>query len=234
MFKIALVDDNPLILKEYLRIFQKIENTNHFKLQIQTFLSGEAFMEYVNKHLKNLFDLLLLDITMEKMSGLEVVKQIHDLHIKMPIVFLTANESYMFQKEDENVIQTIIKTEVEKETFEKMFITYYRQYNKVRKQVDVEDYKKEKKQLEIKDIIYIHNQKDVVSSSGMYLINEDYDVFHTLPFFNTKQYIINLAHVKRIKEDSILMDNEETLQLHKEECEHLKIAFAKYLSESLL
>lgn len=238
MFKVALVDDNSLILKEYLQIFNEIEIENNLELLILPFGSGEEIMNYIIQNSNELPDLLLLDITMKGMSGIEVVNKIHDLNIRMPIVFLTGNEGYAFQLEDENVINSIIKNEVGKEEFKQMFLDYYYQYNKVRQQLHLEDENGKMEDVEIKDIIYIDNKKKVVTAKGKFNLNGHMEKAKTLfpipQFLHTGKYIMNLAHVKRINDEKILMDDDETLTIRKDECKRLKIAFANYLSESLL
>ena len=238
MFKVAFVDDNPLILKEYLQVFDEIEKENNLELTILPFDSGEDIMDYINQNLTFLPDLLLLDITMEGMSGIEVVENIRKLNLHIPIVFLTGNEGYAFQVEDENVINSIIKSEVGRDEFKQMFLTYYYQYNKVRQQLHLEDENGKMKDVEIKDIIYINNKKQVITAEGKFHLNghmERAETLFPLPqFLHTGKYIMNLAHVKRINDEKILMDDDETLTIRKDECKRLKMAFADYLSESLL
>ncbi|MDQ0360978.1 LytR/AlgR family response regulator transcription factor [Breznakia pachnodae] len=238
MFKVALVDDNSLILKEYLQVFNEIEIENNLELSILPFGSGEEIMDYIIRNVNELPDLLLLDITMKGMSGIDVVRKIHNLGIRIPIVFLTGNEGYAFQIEDENVINSIIKNEVGKEEFKQMFLDYHFQYNKVRQQLHLKDENGKIKDVEIKDIIYIDNKKRVITANGKFHLNghkEKSETLFPLPqFLHTGKYIMNLAHVKRINDEKILMDDDETLTIRKDECKRLKIAFADYLSESLL
>lgn len=238
MFKVALVDDNSLILKEYLHIFNEIEKENNLELTILSFGSGEEIMEYINQNINTLPDLLILDITMVGMSGMDVVKAIRKLNLNIPIVFLTGNEGYAFQVNDENVINSIIKNEVGREEFKQMFLDYYYQYNKARQQLHLEDENGKLQDVEIKDIIYIDNKKRVVTAEGKFHLNghmERAETLFPLPqFLHTGKYIMNLAHVKRINDEKILMDDNETLTIRKDECKRLKIAFADYLSESLL
>lgn len=238
MFKVALVDDNLLILNEYLHIFTEIEKDNNLELTILSFGSGEEIMDYINQNINDLPDLLLLDITMKGISGMEVVEKIRKLNLHIPIVFLTGNEGYAFQVDDENVINSILKNEVGRDEFKQMFLDYYYQYNKVRRQLHLEDENGEMKDVEIKDIIYIDRKKQVITADGKFHLNghkERAESLFQLPqFLHTGKYIMNLAHVKRINEEKILMDDDETLTIRKDECKRLKIAFADYLSESLL
>ena len=86
-YKIMVVDDDKKILK-FLKDFLELENYT-----VITAENGEDVLKKIN----TLPDLILLDINMPHMSGLEVCKRIRD-YVSCPIIFLTA---YM---EDEDKI----------------------------------------------------------------------------------------------------------------------------------
>ena len=238
MFKVVLVDDNPIVLKEYLCIFEEIKRENDLELFFHSFRSGEAFFKSIRQNTYNLPNLLFLDITMQGMSGIQVAKKIRECKLQIPIIFLSGNEGYVFQVDDENVINSIIKNEVSKEGFKQMFLDYYTQYNEIRKRLQLKGEKGVFKDIEIKDIIYIEDEQAVVTVDGNYKLVERMEkiksLFQIPQFLQTKRYIMNLAYIKKINEEQILMEDENILTIQRDECKHLKIAFAQYLSESLL
>jgi DNA-binding NtrC family response regulator len=80
--QILLVDDETLILKTLSRELK----ANNFK--VQTAESGE---EAVNKLSSEVFDLVLTDLQMIGMGGIEVLKQAKQLHPHIPVVILTGH-----------------------------------------------------------------------------------------------------------------------------------------------
>lgn len=78
-YKIMIVDDDKKILK-FLKDFLELENYT-----VITAENGEDVLKKIN----TLPDLILLDINMPHMSGLEVCKRIRD-YVSCPIIFLTA------------------------------------------------------------------------------------------------------------------------------------------------
>lgn len=78
-YKILLVDDDKKMLK-LLKDFLEIENYMIYMAE-----NGEEAMKKVSVQP----DLILLDINMPKMDGLEFCKRIRN-HVSCPIIFLTA------------------------------------------------------------------------------------------------------------------------------------------------
>ncbi len=82
--KILIVDDDPDLLEE-LR-----ETLKQERYEVDTAADGEAALD---KLFDNAYDLVLLDIMLPKIDGLEVLKEIRDGGIKTPVLMLTAKGS---------------------------------------------------------------------------------------------------------------------------------------------
>ena len=81
--KILLVDDNKLNLKVGSKIL------NEFDLNITTCESG---FECIDKVKKSKYDIILMDIMMPKMGGVETLKKLKELsYFKTPVIALTAD-----------------------------------------------------------------------------------------------------------------------------------------------
>jgi len=82
--KILLIEDD----KEIARFIKKglIENS----YAVDTVFNGE---EGLNSAFLNRFDLIILDIMLPKMDGVEVLKRMRAMDIQTPVIFLTARNS---------------------------------------------------------------------------------------------------------------------------------------------
>lgn len=82
-FKIIALDDDEINLK-VLENFMKME-----KLSIDTLTSPHDFLDKISR---NRYDLVLLDIMMPEMSGIEVCKKIRESYspVELPVLMLTA------------------------------------------------------------------------------------------------------------------------------------------------
>ncbi len=80
--KVLIVDDNNLNIKVASKILKE------FNLIIESAYSGQ---ECLNKVKDNNYDLILMDIMMPKMSGVETLKKLKENSINTPVVALTAD-----------------------------------------------------------------------------------------------------------------------------------------------
>ncbi|ODA41867.1 response regulator [Desulfosporosinus sp. BG] len=95
MFTIGICDDRPLcrqLLEAFIRLY---EDEKGVLFDIYQFGSGEELLEELKKHDK-VFDLLLLDNSMKKLTGLETAKQIRqsDSMSACSIVFVTSEDDH--------------------------------------------------------------------------------------------------------------------------------------------
>ena len=90
--RIALVDDTPMELK----ILSEIIDIELPEAEVLTFPNGETFLKFWESAS---FDLILLDIYMDELHGIDVAKKIRETDFDVRIVFCTtsnefASESY--------------------------------------------------------------------------------------------------------------------------------------------
>ena len=82
MKKIAIIDDEQDILETLERFLKRSE-----KFEIETFSNPENAMELIKK---GHFDLILLDIMMPQMNGMDMLKEIKEANPEVKIIMMTA------------------------------------------------------------------------------------------------------------------------------------------------
>jgi CheY-like chemotaxis protein len=80
LYKILIVDDEPAVRELFEDLF-KGENCSSVSCA-----TGEETLELLKK---DKFDVVLLDIKLPDMNGLEVLKNIRDIHKTLPVVMIT-------------------------------------------------------------------------------------------------------------------------------------------------
>lgn len=91
--KIAICDDERAqreLLKKYISEWSTLK---HLQLQLVDFESSEAFLFHWEDDKS--FDLLVLDIEMGQMNGMELAMKLRGENEKLPILFVTGFEQYM-------------------------------------------------------------------------------------------------------------------------------------------
>ncbi len=90
MIRIAIVDDDPhdrKVLREHLITY---ETNSKEKFEISEFDDGEKLV----KDYQPAFDIILLDIEMEKMDGMTAAEHVREIDNSVVIIFLTNMPQY--------------------------------------------------------------------------------------------------------------------------------------------
>lgn len=87
--KILFVEDDELTRKQFVKILGKI----FINIEIES--NGlDGFLKFQERHLKNEnYDLIISDIDMPRMSGLEMIEKIREMDTNVPVIFITAKNN---------------------------------------------------------------------------------------------------------------------------------------------
>ena len=111
MIQVAVCDDEPLLLEKIEKETKNcLEKQKVFSV-ISTFTSGENLLYEIKEG--GVFDLLLLDIELPGISGMELAKEIHDLLPGALLLFVTAHYKYAVDAYELNIFRYIPKNPVE-------------------------------------------------------------------------------------------------------------------------
>jgi CheY-like chemotaxis protein len=86
--RVLIVDDDPEVAEMLTEAFQTFEHGHAYSPA--TARDGD---DAVRALLRQHFDLMLLDMRMPGMDGIETLKQLGSLGLQLPIIMITANES---------------------------------------------------------------------------------------------------------------------------------------------
>lgn len=107
VLQIAVCDDEPIFqekIKHLLEIYLQREGLSY---EIHMFRSGEAFLACCENQVK--FDIVFLDINMEKVDGIQTAMRIRSFHSDTYIVFVTAYLDYALEGYKVNAVRYLMK-----------------------------------------------------------------------------------------------------------------------------
>lgn len=174
MIIVAICEDERYILEELRRKVEKYINRKSLDASIKTFTSGEELLKAKKK-----FDIILLDLMLPGIDGLEVARQIS---CRSRIIFVTSYREYAVEAFDANAVHYLVKPVTE----ERLFSALDRAVNQT-EQMDNQALiliKSGKTQvIFIRDILYCEVFNHQVR---IHTVHGTYDYFGTLDMLETK------------------------------------------------
>ena len=97
MIKVAVCDDEPTMLDYLCENISAEFKRQGIEICLNKYLSGELFL---NAHKSDPFDVIFLDIVMQKMNGFDVAKEMRSTFQKTYIIFVTTESSLVYESFD--------------------------------------------------------------------------------------------------------------------------------------
>ena len=216
MLHIAICDDNSLALERIVRLLEEYRKQKCAPVSWRTFLSAS---EMVSSMHTEEYDLLLLDILMPGVSGMEAARAIRTLDSDVKIVFLTASPDYAVEGYAVNALDYLLKP-VNRERFyalmDRLLAEDYRRSESLqiktpsgvgRILLSALTY------MEVRDkVLYFHlNDGSVRQSRAALTEYEPLLLAHSNFVKVHRSYIVNLWHIAELTADSVVTFGGETI-----------------------
>lgn len=230
--KIAICDDNLAVTGEIDQMLQKIGKEEKINLHTEVFFDGDTLWEEIQK--SGAYDLIYLDIEMERMDGITVAKKIREKDPYTILIFVSAYESYCRQLFEVEPFRFLDKP-IDYDIFREYFLLAHKRLNDFNGRF-VFQYEKRIYHIPLKEIryfekrlrqIYVHCQDTDYRFYGK--MNEvQKRLEETTKYFIQvqKSYIVNFACIRYMNVTEVELLTGEKFMLSKE---FKKSATEKYL-----
>lgn len=197
-------------------------------------IESENGDEFLFKYSDNPCDLLLLDIEMPGINGMELAKRLRANNDNLPIIFITGFSEFMSYGYDVRALHYLLKPVDKDKLFgviDKYISTIPTNKTDVIIQAD-----SEKIRVNAQDILYceafgkstkinLKNQKPIFASEGISSITKILTKdFH----FSHRSYLINMRYVKTVGKDDVTLDNGDIVPLSRRQYKAFNEDFIKY------
>lgn len=237
MYTVALCDDRPADLDQIERYLDRYQNCKHlFELRPERFSSGEELLERVRREGYRP-DIVLLDIYLSGMSGMEAAEELRLSGCAMPIVFLTASTEHALEAYEVDAVQYLVKPLVPERFFRALDASLELVQRKRERQLVIKA-AEGVRQIAPDEIVYCESQKNYqvfyldsgVCRSRM-TAGKLWELLGELPQFDQcgRSYILNLNHVVSVEREKVVLDNGSTIYIPRNKAaEFRKHYFAYY------
>jgi len=209
-YRIAVVDD-CVTDTEYVQVLvEEWLATRNETAQIKTFPSAEAFLFAYEDN--TTWDILLLDIEMKEMNGMELAKKLRESNTVVQLVFITGYPDFMAEGYEVSALHYLMKP-VSKEKLHTVLDKAVAGLAKSEKMLSV-TFDRQTDLVPLSKILYIEAQKQYVlihteekeyrMKASLVEMKEQTDDFF---FPCQRSFLVNLQHVARIKSDCVVLKN---------------------------
>lgn len=224
--KIAVCDDEHKMLEEITSFIKKEFPQN----QVEVFTSGKDFIAAGLKP-----DLLLLDIDMPEMSGMEVAGTLAVEKAQTLIVFVTAHDELVYDSFkyhpfafvrkkflEEELRAVLPDCQKEIEGRQRRFIFQNASQTVNLAQSDILYFEGQANYLAIHTKVGLYKMRSTMGAVEEELKDKEFLRIH-------KGFLINLEHIRILKSEELVLDNDEILPIGKSYSEEAKKNILRYM-----
>lgn len=227
--EIAVVDDEKVIREQIRGLAEKYEPDCHVK----TYETGEKLLAAGAR-----YDVVLLDIQMEGMNGIDTAKALRGMQEDTVLIFITGVKDYVFEAFDVAAFHYLLKP-VEEKKFVEVFRRAKAEVEKRKLQGQETIFIKTRNRsftIQKQDILYVENRgKKVEIHTG----NEVMEMYASMNELEKqlgacfcrchRGYLVNMAYIAEYENDSISLCNGEKIFMAKERYGGFVKTYMRYL-----
>lgn len=231
--RMAIVDDvnaEQEIIQKYILEWADIHNE---LVEFCCFESSENFLFSWEED--KAYDLLILDIEMGEMNGLELARKLRAENIGIPILFVTGYDEYMQYGYDVDALHYLLKP-VNKE---RLFVTLNKLEASVQEEIKrlILNTKDEVKRITVNDLMYVEAKGH---GSTIHLKDAVFDVRESLGTIEKsvidekhiikchRAFIVNLRYCAALKNGNLILDNNEVIPISRNHVKDVQMQFLNY------
>lgn len=121
MIKICLCEDNVKASQTCKDRMEELSKIHSIDISIMEFNSGESLLFYVNED-ANLFDVMIMDMYMARLDGLETSVKMREMGYTGVIIFLTSSTGHAIEAFAVEPLSYVLKEELQEDKFEQVFL----------------------------------------------------------------------------------------------------------------
>ncbi len=215
LLNIAICDDEITQINNLKTLLNKWAKERNFALQIKEYASAESYL-FNNENGSN-FDIILLDIEMGEINGVELAKKIRKLSDSVQIIFITGYSDYIADGYEVCALHYLMKPLNEDkfiETLNRAVLHIKRNEKKL-----ILESAQELIAIPIYQIIYIQVVKNYITIyakenySAKMTLTSVYDKLDNHFFKIGRSYIVNLTYINKITKTQVFFTNGSDIPL---------------------
>ena len=236
MFRVAICEDEKVILDFETSLINKWAATRGCPLELDTYISAEQFI--FESEDKAPYDLLIFDIQMKNMNGMELAKKLRARGCDSVIIFITGVADYAIEGYEVGAVRYILKP-VKEDVLFKLLDDIFADCQKSCEEYFMLGQGADLEKIPFDKIVYIEARGHYVFMKGSDFerewkagFAETAAGFEGRGFFCLRRgLMVNLKHVARITRTDCILDDNESLPVARGVYKELNEAFIAYFRQ---
>lgn len=234
MFRIAICEDEKNILDFECSLVKEWADKRSMSrnVELDSYVSAENFLFEIED--KESYDVLIFDIQMKSMNGMELAKKLRARGCDSVIIFITGVPDYAIEGYEVGAVRYILKP-VKPELLCTILDAAFEERQKKTEEYFVLGQGADLERIEFDKILYIEARGHYVYMKGMDFerewkssFSDASAAFEGKNFFCLRRgLLVNLSHVSRITRTDCILDNGESLPVARGVYKDLNDAFIK-------
>jgi len=230
--RICFVDDDSTQL-DYLKVItEKWANKHNINTNINFYHSAEEMLFENSESYP--FDMIVLDIQMAKINGIELAKKIRIIDKNIIIAFISGMADYVFEGYEVQAIRYILKPVNDEKIYE--LLDYASKLKEKEDKYLIISVSGENKKINYDDIIYFESMSHYIV---VHLKNEEYNYKYNisdlclelseLNFIRIhRSYVVNLKYIEKITKNDCQLINDIIVPLSRNSYKSVNEKFISY------
>ena len=230
--KIAICDDEEQQRKYVLELLGAWAKLGRHLLEVKEFPNAESFLFHYETEKD--FDILLLDVEMEKLSGIDLAKEVRKENKAVQIVFITGYYEYFSDGFDVSALHYLIKPVDERKLYPVLDRAVsnlsYRERSVLLSTADADI------RVPLADILYVESENVYVvvhTVGGNYRSRISLSKFITQlddTFYQVhRSFVVGLKYVKKVSRSDVTMLNGDILPIRRGSYDEVHAALIRHL-----
>lgn len=237
MLQVAMCDDNQMVHEKLTQYFHEFSISSGIEIKLYEYMSGEELLNS-NYHI---FDLVILDIQMDGMNGLEVARKIRETESDMTIIFFTNYIQYALEGYEVQAYRFLLKPLSYEQFSSVVGVALIEYANRKQNKLIVNNRDKNTYVL-IDDILYVETDRRHIvihtingeNESTMSMKEIENKLKNYLFFRCHTSYLVSLRKIKSIGLQDIELQDGTKIPLSKHRRKDLKEEIAIFWGEKFL
>lgn len=232
MNHIAIIEDELETAHQYHDLLESYLHQRQRCAVIDLYPQGKTFLESFRKQ----YDLLLMDIQMDEMDGIETARYVRKQDPEVCLIFITSMEQFAIQGYQVEAFRYLLKPLNPEELFSALDKAYARIDKAAPQRILIRTLEGET-QLEVNQIEYAEiRQRQLWIHCGIQLyrcnmtLNRFEELLNNPDFFRCHEgYLIHMKHVHRFGKQEVIMNSEAVIPVSRMKKNDFLATFARYV-----